>query len=143
MFFPYLVSEGTFLLCGRKWHTQKNSNIKSRHIRVNCVHFSTRSRHIAAKQSWLLMTKWGFFFFRNKKKRKVTSHKRLPRVKKYTRKKIIISNHDTYMLIVFFSLLVPAILLQNRVGCLWKKGVFNFLKQKKNQKLLLTKDYQG
>ena len=42
---------GLFCSMGEKMtQTKKNSNIKSRHIRVNCVHFSTRSRHIAAKQ---------------------------------------------------------------------------------------------
>ena len=47
---------GLFCSMGEKMtQTKKNSNIKSRHIRVNCVHFSTRSRHIAAKQSWRLL----------------------------------------------------------------------------------------
>ena len=56
-FFPILCFlRGLFCSMGEKMtQTKKNSNIKSRHIRVNCVHFSTRSRHIAAKQSWRLL----------------------------------------------------------------------------------------
>ena len=57
VFFPILCFlRGLFCSMGEKMtQTKKNSNIKSRHIRVNCVHFSTRSRHIAAKQSWRLL----------------------------------------------------------------------------------------
>ena len=58
------------------------------------------------------------------------------------KKKIVTSNHDTSVLIVFISLLVPAILLLNRAGGCWHNGASYSLDPTTNSKFRFYK-YQG